>query len=106
MQYGTTELKVSVMVKPQTDLPGAISSPTIFGELMQFLVKPETDLTGVTSSPTIFGELMQFLDNIPWQSQLPQVRSRQGSSQMKLRLEKSQAENHTGSLMPNTVPDS
>ena len=51
MKYGTNELKVPVVGKPQTDL------------------------TAATPSPTTFGELMQALDNVPGQSQMLQVTS-------------------------------
>jgi len=60
MKYGTTELKVRALVTPQTDT------------------------TAATPSPTTFGKLMQVLDIVPRQSQMPQVTSRQGSSQMRL----------------------
>ena len=36
---------------------------------------------------------------------MPQVTSRQGSSQRRLGSEKPQADNHIVSLMPNAVPD-
>jgi len=79
---GTTELKVPAVVKPQTDT------------------------TAATPSPTTFGELMQVLDIVPGQSQMPQVTSLQGSSQMRLGSEIPQADNHIVALMPDTVPDS
>jgi len=82
MKYGTTELKVPAVVKPQTDTTAA---------------KP---------SLTTFGELMQVLDIVPGQSQMPQVTSWQGSCQMRLRSEKPQADNQLVSLMPDAVPDS
>jgi len=82
MKYGTTELKVPAVVKPQTAT------------------------TAATPSPTTIGELMQVLDIVPGQSQMPQVRSQQGSSQTRLGLEKPQADNHILSLMPDVVPDS
>jgi len=49
---------------------------------------------------------MQVLEIVPGQSQMPQVTSRQGSSQMRLHSEKPQADNHIVSLMPDVVPDS
>jgi len=82
LKYETTELKVPAVVKPQTDT------------------------TAATPSPSPFGELMQVLDIVPGQSQMPQVSSRQGSSQMRLGWEKPQADNYIVSLMPNAVPDS
>jgi hypothetical protein len=51
MQYGTTELKVLGIGKPQTDL------------------------TAATPTPTTFGELMHELDIVPRQSQMPQETS-------------------------------
>jgi len=58
MKYGTTELTVPAVVKPQTDS------------------------TAPAPSLTTFGELMQGLDIVPGQSQMPRVTSQQGSSQM------------------------
>jgi len=49
---------------------------------------------------------MQILDIVSGESQMPQVTSRQGTSQMRLGLEKPQADNHMVSLMPEAVPDS
>jgi hypothetical protein len=46
--------------------------------------KPQTDMTAATPSPTTFGEHMQSLDIVPGQSQMSQVMTRQGSSQMRL----------------------
>jgi hypothetical protein len=51
MQYGTTELKV----------PG--------------VGKPQTDLTAATPTLTTFGKLMHELNIIPRQSQMPQETS-------------------------------
>jgi len=82
MMYGTAALRVPAVVKPQTDT------------------------TAATPSPTICGELMQVLDIIPGQSQMPQVTSRQESSQMRLGSEQPQAHNHVVSLMPDALPDS
>jgi len=82
MKNGTTELKVLAVGKPQTDT------------------------TAATPSQTTFGELMQVLHIIPGQSQMPQVMSHHGTSQMRPGSEKPQPANHIVSLMPNTVPDS
>ena len=82
MKYGTTELKVPAVVKPQTDT------------------------TAATPSPTTFGELMQGVDILPRQSEIPQVTSRQGSSQMRMGSERHHADNHIVSLMPEALPDS
>jgi len=38
MKYGTTELKVPAVVKPQKDMAAATPSLTTFGELMQALI--------------------------------------------------------------------
>jgi len=51
MKYGTTELKVLAVGKPQADS------------------------TAATASPTKVGELMQTLDIVPGHSQMPQVTS-------------------------------
>jgi len=82
MKYETTELKVPAVGKPQTDL------------------------TAATPLPTTFGELMQALDIVPGPSEMPQVTSRQGRSQMKLGSEKPQADNHIVLPMPAAVLDS
>jgi hypothetical protein len=68
--------------------------------------KPQTDTTAATPSLTTFGVLMQALDNIPRQSQMPQVMSRQGGSQMRLGSENPQADNRIVRLMAATVRDS
>jgi hypothetical protein len=82
MQYGTTELKVPAVAKPQTDL------------------------TAATPSPTTFVELVQALDIGLGHLQMPQVTSRQGSSQMRLGLEQGPADNHIVPTMPGVVPNS
>jgi hypothetical protein len=82
MKYGTTELKIPAVRKPQEDS------------------------TAATPSPTTFGELMQALDIVPGQSQMPQVTSQQGSSQMRLDSEKPQPGNRIVPPMPTAVPDS
>jgi len=81
MKYRTTELKVPAVLKPVTDS------------------------TAVTASMTTFGQHMQALDNVPGQSQMPQVTSRQGSSQMMLGSEKHPADNHTVPPMHATLPE-
>jgi hypothetical protein len=68
--------------------------------------KPQTDSTAATPSWTKFGELMQALVIIPGQSELPQVTSRLGCSQMRLGSEKPQADYHVVPPMPTAVPDS
>jgi hypothetical protein len=60
IKYGTAELMVPAIVKPQTDPTAAIPLPTTFGELMQ------------------------MLDISPGQSQMPLGTSQPGSSQMGL----------------------
>ena len=81
MKYGMTELKVPAHGKPQTDS------------------------TAATPAPTTFGELMQDLDMVPGQSQMLQVTSRQGSSQMRLGSEKPQADIYIVPQMPAAVPN-
>jgi hypothetical protein len=82
LKYGTTELNVPVVGKPQTVC------------------------TAATPSPTIFAQLMHALDMVPGQSQMLQVTSRQGSSEMRLISEKLQANNYIEPLMPIAVPNS
>jgi hypothetical protein len=82
MQYGPTDLKVPAVVKPQTNT------------------------TAATPLPTTFGELMQDIDIIPGQSQMLQLMSQLGSSQMRLGSEKPQADNHIVSPTPDVVPES
>ena len=59
-KYGTSELRVPAVVKPQTDDDAA------------------------EHAPTTFGELMECLDIVPGISQMPQGTSRPGSSHMSL----------------------
>jgi len=68
--------------------------------------KPQEDSTAATPLPTTFGELMQALDIVPRQSQMPQVTSRQGTSQMRLRSAKPQADNNLVLPIPAAVSDS
>jgi hypothetical protein len=58
-KYGTAELRLPVVVQPQTD-DGASALP-----------------------PTTFGELMERLDDVPGISQMPQGTSRPGSSHIR-----------------------
>jgi len=68
--------------------------------------KPQTDSTRATPSPTGFGERVWALDIVPGRIQMPQVTSRQGSSQMRLGSEKLQAHNDIVPLLPAVMPDS
>jgi hypothetical protein len=68
--------------------------------------KPQTDTAAATPSPKTFGELMQALNIVHGQSQRPQVTPRQRSSQMRLGLEKPQADNHIVPPIPAVVPNS
>jgi hypothetical protein len=81
-KYGTTELMILAVGKPQEDSAAA------------------------TPSPTTFRELMQAVDTVPGQSQMPHVTSRQGSNQMMLGSEKPQADNDIVQPIPAAVPDS
>jgi hypothetical protein len=65
-RYGTAELKVPVVVKPQIDT------------------------TTATPSPITVGEHMQTPELIQGQSEMPAVTSRPGSSQMRPSSEKPQ----------------
>jgi len=82
MKYGTAELKVPAVVKPQIDTTAA---------------KP---------SLTSFGEHMLALDIVHGQEQMPTVTSRPGSSQMNLGLEKPQSHKFIPVLSPDATPDS
>jgi hypothetical protein len=82
MKYGTTALNIAAVRTPQEDT------------------------TAATPSPTTFVELMQALDIVPGHSQMPQVTSRQGTSQMSFGSEKPQADKYIVPLMPTAVPDS
>jgi hypothetical protein len=63
-------------------------------------------MTAATPSQITFGDIMQALDMVSEQLKMLQLTSRQGSSQMMLGLEKSQAVNHIASLTPDAVPNS
>jgi len=82
MKYGTSELKVPAVVKPQIDM------------------------TAATPSATTFGELVQTLHIVHRQSQMPAVTSQPGSSQMKLGSEKPQPHKFIMVLSPNMAPSS
>jgi len=79
MNYGSTALKVPAVVNPQSDM------------------------TAATPSPTTFGDLMQVLGIIPGQAQMLQVKSRQGSSQMRLGSQNPQADNHIVCPLPDSA---
>jgi hypothetical protein len=81
-EYGTTRLKVPVIVQPQTnDHPPAPPAAT-------------------------FGELMKSLDIVPRISQRPQGTSPPGSSHIRLGSMKPQCESSTPSGKPTAEPDS
>jgi hypothetical protein len=82
MKYGTAELQVPVVVKPQIDMAVA------------------------TISPTTFGDNMQTLDIGRGESQMPAVTSRPGCSQMKLGSEKPQSHKFIPVHSGDTVIDS
>jgi len=82
MKYGRTELKVPAVLKPRTDT------------------------TAPTPSLTTFEELLQTRDIVRRHSHIPQVRSRPGSIQMRLGLEKPESHNSRAHLLPGVVPDS
>ena len=81
-KYRTSELKVPAGVQSQT----------------------EEDAT--CSAPTTFGEPMETLDSVPRRSQMPQVTSQPGSSQMRLGLRKPETHKGIPSLPPSPAPDS
>lgn len=70
------------------------------------VVKPQTHMTAATPSPTTFGELMHAVNIVPSQSQMMDVTSRLGSSQLRPGSVKPQAVNPLISLPPHMVPDS
>jgi len=79
-KYGTAELKVPVVVQPQTD-----------------------DDTSA-SPPTTFGELMVRLDIVPGISQMPQGTSQPGSSHIRLGSVKPQSNTSISGLEPAVEP--
>jgi len=81
VKYGTAELKVMAVIKPQMDI------------------------TAATPSPTTFGEHMQSVDVVSRQSQMPAVTSQPGSSQMMLGSEKLQLHKFIPVLSPDAAPD-
>jgi hypothetical protein len=82
MRYGTAELKVPAVVKPQMDSTTATPSPITVGEHIQ--------------TPEIVRE----------QSNMPAVTSRPASSQMRLGSEKPQTHKFTPGLSPSMATDS
>jgi hypothetical protein len=70
------------------------------------VARPQTVTTAATPSPTASGDHMQKLDVVHGQVQMPQVTSRQRSSQMMLGPESPQADSHIVSLTLDAVPDS
>ena len=79
--YGTAQLRVPVVVQPQTD--DDASAPP----------------------PTTFGELMERLDIVPGISQMPQGTSRPGSSHIRLGSVKPQSNTSISGLEPAVEPD-
>jgi len=80
-KYGTAELRVPVVVQPQTD-----DDPS-------------------APPPTTFGELMERLDIVPGISQMPQGTSRPGSSHIRLGSVKPQSNTTISGLEPAAEPD-
>jgi hypothetical protein len=80
-KYGTAELRVPVVVQPQTD--DDASAPP----------------------PTTFGELMERLDVVPGISQMPQGTSRPGSSHIRLDSVRPQLNTSISGLQPAVEPD-
>jgi hypothetical protein len=81
MRYGTADLMVPAVVKPQTDS------------------------TTATPSPITVGEHMQPLEIVRGQSKMPAVTSRPGSSQMRLGSEKPQSHKFIPVLSPGMATD-
>jgi Uri superfamily endonuclease len=82
MTYGTTEVKVPAVVKPQIDM------------------------TAATPYPTTFGEHMRTVDIVCGQLQLSAVTSRPGSRQMRQSSEKTKSQTLIQVLSPDMVPNS
>jgi len=82
LKYGTTELKVPAVVKPQIDM------------------------TAATPLPSTFGEDMQTLDIIRGQSPMTAVSFRPGSSQMRLGSEKPRSYQFIPVVSPDMVTNS
>jgi len=80
-RHGTTELKVPAVVQAQREVDATWSAPTTFGEPMETI-------------ESVFGK-----------SQMLQVTSRPGSSQMRLGLQKPQTHEGIQSLPPAPAPD-
>jgi len=64
---------------------------------------PQTESTEATPSLTTFWKLLQALHIFLGQSQIPQLTSRQGSTQMRLASEQPLADNHIVLPMPTVV---
>jgi len=79
--YGTAELRVPVVVHPQTDDDAS------------------------ASQPTTLGELMDRLDIVPGISQMPQGTSRPGSSHIRLCSVKWESNTSILGLEPAVEPD-
>jgi len=80
-QYGTAELRVPVVIQPQTD--DDASAPP----------------------PTSFGELIERLDIVPGISQMPHGTSRPGFSHNRLGSVKPQSNTTISGLEPAAEPD-
>jgi len=82
MRYGTAELKIAAVVKPQIET------------------------TAATPSPITIGEHMQTPEIVRGQSEMPALSSRPGSSQMRLGSEKPQSHKFIFILSPGMATDS
>jgi hypothetical protein len=82
IRYGTAELKVPAVIKPQKDM------------------------TAATPSPTTVGDTMQTLEIVRGQSEMPAVTSRTESCQLRLGSEKQQSQKFIAVPSPSTVTDS
>ena len=81
-KYGMTKLKVPTVVQQQTADDAA------------------------STGPTTVGEPMETLDTIPRKSQMPQLTTPPGSSQMRLDSGQPQTRKHILSIPPNIAADS
>ena len=70
------------------------------------VVKPQRDDDAAATAPTTFGELIVYLDLVPGISQMPQVTSRPGTSHIMIGSGKPQSATGIAGLAPATEPDS
>jgi len=65
--------------------------------------KPQTEKVAAADPPTTFGDFMETHSNVPGRSQVLQLTSRPGCSQMRLGSRKPQSHKRKASLLPQAV---